>query len=258
MLKLDFTGDSCDETKRHGHQMLVTQTNAPSFHGIDASASQLLWSIHDFSLQSEIHKRYWSLHVVTTADKRSAVPSYHEATISIWLFTGITRWLSGPPLQLIGMYMKLAGLQLATPTVCSITLEAYGGSRTQGLAILTRWAAERGGLPTASNILVNTTFVGTHVTRGTAPPGPDLIKPPNMSLRQCAFAWLPSPWYFFPVEMEDRALTFWLERFVFLEDFLWDLADDLLAFELLFLLVLTWWFEEDENFLKVGFISQSE
>ena len=58
--------------------------------------------------------------------------------------------------------------------------------------------------------------------------------------------------------MEDRALTFWLERFVFLEDFLWDLADDLLAFELLFLLVLTWWFEEDEYFLKVGFISQSE
>ena len=42
MLMLDFTGDSCAETKRHGHQMLVTQKNAPSFHGIDASASQLL------------------------------------------------------------------------------------------------------------------------------------------------------------------------------------------------------------------------
>lgn len=220
------------------------------------SMAQLLNSCEAFmiSVSSQKYTSVIDLYMLSPL-LRSAVPSYHEATISIWLFTGVTRWLNGPPLQLIGMYTRLAGLQLAIPTVCSITAEAYGGSRTEGLAILTRWATDRGGLPTASNILVNTTFVGTHVTRGAAPP--DLIKPPNMSLG-CAFAWLPSPWCFFPVEMEDRALTFWFERFVFLDDFLWDLDDDLLAFALLFLCALTWWFEGDEYFLKVGFISQSE
>jgi hypothetical protein len=42
MLKLDFTGDSCDETKRHCHQMLVTPKNATSSHGINGSAARLL------------------------------------------------------------------------------------------------------------------------------------------------------------------------------------------------------------------------